>query len=223
LPPLLLLATLVAARLETGPQTTERGPQLAGRVWRGVFAVLGIVALAATVRLVAGLAGFDGGIGRANAWRPWAFLAVGAAIPLIVEVTHAGGRTLRTRAMLLLAVLLAGQPVLHDVVWPRRVANDSQRATAKRIDELVPAGERLYVLGNHEYHDVAIYADTPFEFAKSADDALVRATASGHTGAWAIYREEEADELVADTRAELHRYFTFVRTDKENVCVRIVP
>jgi 4-amino-4-deoxy-L-arabinose transferase-like glycosyltransferase len=172
LPPLLLLATLVAARLETGPQTTERGPQLAGRVWRGVFAVLGIVALAATVRLVAGLAGFDGGIGRANAWRPWAFLAVGAAIPLIVEVTHAGGRTLRTRAMLLLAVLLAGQPVLHDVVWPRRVANDSQRATAKRIDELVPAGERLYVLGNHEYHDVAIYADTPFEFAKSADDAL---------------------------------------------------
>lgn len=219
-PPIIIAGAAVAVRLEEN--RSAAGAALATRVWRVFFGVLAIGGLAGIAGAVWTLVTADAAT-PAGAWRPWAFLAVGGMLPLLVELLHPGGRSLRTRLILALAALLAAQPVLHDVYWPRRVAEDSQRATAQRIDEIVPTGGSLYVLGVHEFHDVAMYAHTPLVFADSVDDALARAQADqpGAARAFAILRADEEKKLTAGSKAAYTVVLHFDRLGKDTLLVEI--
>ncbi|HRX83690.1 MAG TPA: glycosyltransferase family 39 protein [Phycisphaerae bacterium] len=221
-PPIILAGAADALRLERN--TAGEGPAIATRVWRIFFGLLAL----------AGLAGIGGVIWTvatataqtpSGAWRPWAFLAVGGILPLLVELLHPGGRSGRTRLILALAALLAVQPLVHDVYWPMRVADDSQRATARKIDGIVPPGASLYVLGVHEFHDVAMYARTLLVFAGSPDDALARARAAnpGADRAYAILRSDEEEELTAGSKATYTVLLHFDRLGKDNLLVEITP
>ena len=74
-----------------------------------------------------------------------------------------------------------------------------------------------------EYHDVAVYAITPFEFAASLDDALTRARALAPETdrAHAIFRTDETEELTTGAKTQYTVLFNFTRADKDNVCVEI--
>jgi len=221
-PPIILLGTLVALRLDEDRTHDGQGPAASTRVWRTLFALIAGLGVLGVAGLALALARMDVA-GVTASWRPWAFLAIGCMLPLTVELLHPRGRSLRTRLILSLVALLAWQPIVHEVWWPLRIARESQRATAQRIHEIVPVGARLYVLGVHEYHDVAVYAITPFEFAHSLDDALARARALAPETdrAYAIFRTDETEELTSGATAQYTVLFNFTRADKDNVCVEI--
>ncbi|MCB9849716.1 MAG: glycosyltransferase family 39 protein [Phycisphaerales bacterium] len=228
-PPLILLATFMLVRLEgvaesgDGDRSSEKEPPITRNVWRWMFGVFAAVGVFAIVRLAVGFAGKTFGLGSVDAWRPWAFLAAGCLVPFAIEWLRLGGRSMRARLILLLVVLLGCQPVVHDVWWPVRVKHDSQRATAERIDEIVPTGAHVYILGVHEFHDVAIYAETPFDFVPTLDVALARAKQldPNATTAYAMFRTDEAEELTAGTTAKYETVFDFDRLGKDNKLVKV--
>lgn len=224
MPPLLALAAMVAVRLEDDHTGDGKGPKLANAAWRGLFCALGLASVCGVVGLVLALTGRNASAEQST-WVTWGFLIVGGIIPLVVELGDSRGRSLRTRLILCLIGLLAWQPVLHNVLWAREASQESQQETAEQIDQLVSQGARLYVLGVHEYHNVAIYAQTPFEFADSLDDALVRARLRDPQAdrAYAIFRAEEAEELTAGAQARHTVLFRFDKLRQDNVCVEIRP
>ncbi len=216
-PPIFLLAALVAVRLNPVTDSTRRHVD---RVWRVFFGALAAAGIFGLVRMIAGFFGLNFGLGDADAWRPWAFLAVGGLIPLTVDLVYRGRRMLRARLIVTLAAILGLQPVLHDVWWPLRVRHDTQRPAAEQIDETVPAGTRLFVLGDHEYHDTAIYAATPLKFAASLDDALAQA---GGERAYAICPADEVEELTEDAAARHEVLFHFDRLGEDHLCLLVQP
>jgi 4-amino-4-deoxy-L-arabinose transferase-like glycosyltransferase len=223
-PPIILLGAMVAIRLEEDPAQDGCAPRMATRVWRAFFTLLTLAGLAGVVGLVLALLKVDVG-GLTRTWRPWAFLAIGGALPLAVELLQPARRSLNTRVILSLVALLAIQPVLRDIWWPLRVAGEPSVELVEQIDDAVPNGQYLYVLGVHEYHDLAIYADTPFVFAYSLDDVLARARdiEPATDRAYAIFRTDETDELTANAQSKYEVLFHFERQDRDNVLVEIMP
>jgi 4-amino-4-deoxy-L-arabinose transferase-like glycosyltransferase len=141
--------------------------------WRAIFAVV----------LLGGLAAFGMGLvvaqkpsilGQGVALHPtqawWitglGLAAIGAAGLLRFVELFPQGRWLG-----LLLVPLAIRPVLMEVWWPLRVASDSQIPVMTAIDEMVPAGEPVIVLGNNEMSDLAFYSSHHYYWLNEPTEA----------------------------------------------------
>ena len=214
--PIFLMGGWIVLSLDAA-RSTDAG-RYATRVWRRFFGILALIGTIALARVAAGIADWDLPIGRAQNWQPGLILGLGCVIPLICDLTRRGGRSLRARLLVILLTLLCAQPALHGVVWLRRAAGDSQREVCGRIDALVPEGQRLYVLGQHEYPDTQIYSRRCFQFVESIDAALARC---GADRACAILRADEVEELTAGAGASYAVVFEFELADKRNLFIEI--
>ncbi len=215
--PMFLLGAWMIAVLAAADPFALPGRHLV-RVWRAVFAVLAVGGLFALLRLLAGFAGSTFGLGKIHQWQPWLIMAVGWSFPLFVELARAGRCGVRMRMVLLLIVLWTVQPVLNDVWWPARVAADSAAGACREIDETVPAGDTVYVVGVHEYPAVELCSARPLRFV---DDMPAAVAAAGGGPAYCILRADELDELSGG--AEHRTIAEFRQGDRNHLFVVAKP
>ncbi|MCP4592294.1 MAG: hypothetical protein GY842_16295 [bacterium] len=217
--PVFLLAGWVLYRV-------ERSRSLAGSVgkvelaWRGVYSVLGVAGAAALV--MAALAVFLPDTGAA-------YLAPATIVPWLTAGLAAGGAAALEflgpasskhprRLIGLLIVLCALKPVLLTVVWPLRVQSDSMRAVAARIDQIVPDGKVITVLGRHELPDVDFYSRRRFQFLREVTGpSQIRSEGAR----FCLARENELLELgLIEGFSTLWR---FERADRQLVLIDVSP
>lgn len=218
-PPAILLAAHVLRQGMTAsvPETGQRHLRF---TWRAIYAVLGGVGvLALATGLVVAAAG-DLTVGGTSLTPAWAWLVWGAGCLAVAAVEFSKRLPTATigRCVGLIVVVLAFKPVLAGVWWPARAASDTQRHNAASLDELVPCGEKIYVLGRHELPDVAFYSHHVFQWIDHPADAAAFTDApTTHY----LLRTEDLDECVARHGFRFVRELEFTRADKQVSLIRI--
>ncbi len=218
-PPMILFGAWVMILLETHGRDAHIARH-GRRVWRVVFAVPAVLGLGSLIRLIAGFAGTTLGIGRVDEHAIWAMLAAGTLLPLVIELSSKHGRSLRTRLLLCLLLLLALQPALHGILWPMREASDSQRDFCVAAERLVPASETIYVIGKREYPDNQIYSGRLFHFLRTPE-AIRERVAEG--AFWALVQSDEVKKYIEPAGVDYELAHEFDRADDMHYILRISP
>ena len=118
----------------------------------------------------------------------------------------------------LIVVVLAVKPVLSNTWWPARARSDSQRGSAALIDQQVPPGEPVFVLGRHELPDVAFYSGRRFQWL---DEPAQAADFTAAPFAFYLLRDEDLEEQVAGRGFRYDRSLEFDHADKQVILIRI--
>jgi len=217
--PVFLLAGCLLCRRLVGAagQTGRRHLDL---TWRGIYAVLGVIGLLALLAAAATLISPGLTIAATPLGPAWAWLAmaIGWMAIAIVEFSPRIAPSTIGRCLGLIVVVLAVKPVLSNIWWPARARSDSQRGSAALIDQQVPPGEPVFVLGGHELPDVAFYSARPFQWLDEPADAADFTTAPF---AFYLLRDEDLEEQVAGRGFRYDCCLEFDRADKQVVLIRI--
>ncbi len=188
--------------------------------WRWVYGVIGVGGLAgllmALILVVTGAQGVAG-LTLGSPW-PWLVLGTGCTTVAVLNLADRRHRTSWAPCLGLIIVVLAAKPVLAQVWWPARAQSATQRLNAAAIDERVPTGQPVLVLGRHELPDVGFYSRRRFEWLDSPEEAKWHTSTSP---AYFLLRQEDLDEIVVDPGFEYTLELEFDRADKRIVLIRI--
>ncbi|MCH7814753.1 MAG: glycosyltransferase family 39 protein, partial [Planctomycetes bacterium] len=222
------LPMFAPALLLAGDLLRRQGAGLIGRVgrrhvedaWRIIYGAIGVVGLAGLILALVMTVSPDLSIGGYSVGPSWAWLALGLGWVLAAALGF--GRWINTstarRCLGLIVVALAAKPVSQAVWWTGRAQSDSQRRSAQRIDELVPPGQPVFVLGTHEFHDVAFYCRRRFDWI---DHPAQVGEYTDAAEAYCLLRTEDLAERVTDHGIAPETLFEFIRADHQLVLIRI--
>jgi 4-amino-4-deoxy-L-arabinose transferase-like glycosyltransferase len=167
----LLAASYIYARAARCP--ARPGTPLLGKIWRGLFVVM-IVAAVAALGLAAGAALFAERL-------PEVMRGAGVApfLPGGVLWMAAGLNGLRfarrgqEKGVVIAIVLIAlgAQGPVWGVWWPLREANDSRNAEVAAIEAHLAEGEPVLVLGRKDFNAIAYYSPRDFYFLNAPAEA----------------------------------------------------
>ena len=217
-PAFLLAAGVLHRRMVGGiGQGGERRLDVA---WRGTYAVVGGVGVLALVAAVVAAVADGPTIGGVSLGPAWAWLVLGSGCVVVagMEFMRRVPASPIGRCVGLIVVALACKPVLADVWWPARERSDTQRYNAAAIDDLVPAGQPVFVLGTHELPDVAFYSRRRFQWI---DEPAQAADFTDAASAHYLLRTEDLEKCVSRLGFDFVTELEFVRADKELSLVRI--
>jgi len=181
------------ARAAAACHTTVRVLLTIGLAGGAALVVTGIL-MGAEVLNPGGVSRATGGVALTGAGA----IAAVASLKCLKEI--AGGRLSNVGATLLILVLLI-KPIQALVYLPVRAASLTMRAEARRVDELVPPGQPIFVLSDKPGSDRAgemphlgLYCEHQLQWPRDVDEALAR---SGDQPCHLLVRQE-AGKLVKD-------------------------
>ncbi len=149
-----------------------------------------------------------------------AWLALGTGWTTIAVICLIGRSASPTpgRCLGLLVVILAAKPVVAQAWWPVRERSTTQRPNAAAIDERVPPGSPVLVLGRHELPDLEFYSRRRFDWLDSPAEAAWYTSSSA---AYFLLRSEDLEECVASQGFTYDLELEFDRADRPISLIRI--